>query len=109
MAKNTPTPIPAIATPKTDAALDAAGIVWGEKKRAARHSWTKSPPTEQDWYWHWNGDADCSPLPTSVLYSGSSGKCFVSQGQLGLSHAIDCDEYGGWWLRITTPPIPDVG
>ncbi len=71
--------------------------------------WTESPPTENGEYWHWNGCQSCAPLPMFVLGSGSaSGKCFVSQGQLGLTQAIDCDKYGGWWLKMQTPAIPDI-
>jgi len=70
--------------------------------------WTKTPPTEQGEYWHWNGDNDCSPLPMFVLFSGSTGKCFVSSGQLGLTQAIDCEEYGGWWLRMIPPSVPQI-
>lgn len=64
---------------------------------------TKNVPVEQGWYWHWNGDEDCRPLPTSVLWSGTTQSCFVSTGQLGLSRAIDCDKYGGYWLKLTEP------
>lgn len=64
---------------------------------------TSAPPTEQGWYWHWNGDEDSRPIPTSVLWSGSTGTCFVSRGQLGLSEAIDCDKYGGYWLKLNEP------
>jgi hypothetical protein len=69
--------------------------------------WSAEPPTEQDWYWHWNGDPECAPLPTSVLYSGSTGTCFVSRGQLGLQEAIYCSEYGGYWQRMTAPDVPE--
>lgn len=62
--------------------------------------WSNIPPTEQGWYRHWNGDHNSAPIPTSVLYSGTSKKCFVSAGQLGLDHAIDCDEYGGFWAPL---------
>lgn len=65
--------------------------------------WSKDPPTEQDWYWHWNLDPDCAPLPTSVLFSGTSQKCFVSAGQLGIEEAIDCDAYGGAWIKMKLP------
>lgn len=54
-------------------------------------TWTQETPQSQGWYWHWNGDADCAPLPTSVLFSGFLGKCFVSRGQLGITKAVDCD------------------
>jgi len=36
MADNYPTPVPAIATPETDAALMAAGIPWGQQKAVKR-------------------------------------------------------------------------
>lgn len=68
--------------------------------------WTKEPPNESGEYWHWNGDIDCAPVPMFVGWSGSTGKCFVSMGQLGLTHAIDCEEYGGWWKRMKAPVVP---
>lgn len=70
-------------------------------------AWTQTPPALQGEYWHWNGDEDSAPLPMFVLWSGTSGKCFVSRGQLGIEHAIDCDEYGGWWLPLYAPPLPN--
>ena len=71
--------------------------------------WTKTPPTIQGEYWHWNGDEDSAPLPMFVLWSGTSGKCFVSRGQLGIENAVDCDEYGGWWMPLYAPPLPNNG
>ncbi len=70
-------------------------------------TWSKAVPTEQDWYWHWNGDPDSGPLPTSVLYSGFQQACFVSAGQLGLREAVPCKEYGGYWMKMEAPEIPD--
>ncbi len=70
-------------------------------------TWTKTPPTEQGTYWHWNGDQDSAPVPIFVLYSGFTGKCFVTMGQLGMDHATDCDEYGGWWMPLPDPKTPD--
>lgn len=72
------------------------------------HKWTQSPPTEQGTYWHWNGDTDCAPYPTFVLFSGFSGTCFVCKGQLGLERAIDCDKYGGWWMKLDDPKVPKL-
>lgn len=73
---------------------------------APNRGWSKTPPTVQDWYWNWSGNEDDAPLPVSVLFSGSTNKCFVSCGQLGLTHAIDCDEYGGWWHPMIAPALP---
>lgn len=70
--------------------------------------WTADVPVEQGWYWHWNGDVDCAPLPTSVLHSGTTGKCFVTQGQLGLTSPIDCDQYGGFWCGPIEAPQVQV-
>ncbi len=70
--------------------------------------WTQDVPTRQDTYWHWDGDEDSAPLPYHVLWSGTSNKCFVSYGQYGLDRAIDCDEFGGWWLPCPTPKTPEV-
>lgn len=84
-----------------------------EEARIVEHAfalavWSKEPPKEQGWYWHWNGDSDCRPLPTSVLRSGASNNCFVSCGQLGIDHAIDCDVYGGWWMKMIAPKPPTL-
>lgn len=72
--------------------------------RTAERQWTKEPPTKQGWWWNWNGDLDCCPEPHSVMWSGTTGKCFVTGGQLGLRHSIDCDEYGGWWCPLEEFP-----
>ncbi len=70
-------------------------------------NWTQTPPSEQGTYWHWNGDSDSAPVPIFVLWSGTTGKCFVSRGQLGMEHATDCDEYGGGWMPLPDPKTPD--
>lgn len=75
-----------------------------ENERLSGRKWTKEPPTKQGEYWHWNGDLDCAPLPYFVMRSGTTNKCFVSCGQLGITRAIDCDEYGGWWCPLE--PFP---
>jgi hypothetical protein len=69
--------------------------------------WSEEPPTEQGWYWHWNGDSDSKPIPTSVLYSGTSNTCFVSIGQLGIVEATDCSQYGGFWSAMEAPAVPN--
>jgi hypothetical protein len=75
----------------------------------AEPTWSEQPPMRSGTYWHWNGDSDSSPVPIFVMYSGTSGKCFVSRGQLGLSDAINCDEFGGWWQEFPDPEKPSVG
>jgi hypothetical protein len=60
------------------------------------------------WYWHWNGDEDSAPIPTSVFLGGAKREPFVTCGQLGLRHAIDCREYGGWWMPLIEPTTPKV-
>ena len=86
--------------------VSAMSDAGNELQRLRSVAWTQQPPTEQGWYWNWNGDADCAPLPHSVMWGGLSGKCFVSRGQLGLTVAVDCDKYGGWWAPCEAPPIP---
>lgn len=68
--------------------------------------WTKTPPTEQADYWHWNGDPDHAPMIYHVMWSGTAKKCFVSMGQYDIDEAIWCDNFGGWWLKIEQPSIP---
>lgn len=79
-----------------------------EKYKAWKPEWTQTPPTHQGEYWHWNGDEDAAPMPMFVMWSGTSGKCFVSAGQLGITEAIDCDKYGGWWMMLITPQLPNA-
>ena len=67
--------------------------------------WTREVPALQRWYWHWSGEEDDAPLPTSVFLDGQD-KPFVTCGQLGLRHAIDCEEYGGWWHPMKEPSTP---
>lgn len=85
------------------ARVDALGV---RLRALITADWAQTPPTLQAWYWHWSGDEDDAPVPTSVIYSGFSKKCFVSAGQLGIKQAIDCDEYGGWWLLMVEPTTP---
>jgi len=80
-----------------------------KNEEQALAAWTQTPPTEQGTYWHWNGDEDCAPVPMFVLWSGTESKCFVSAGQLGIKHAVMCEDYGGWWLKNQTPNIPREG
>lgn len=68
--------------------------------------WSKEPPTEQGEYWHWNGEEDTAPYIYHILWSGTAKKCFVSIGQYGITEASFCDEFGGWWKRISQPAIP---
>lgn len=66
--------------------------------------WTEDVPTEQAWYWHWNGNPDDAPFIYSVLVSGTTGKCFVSHSSRG--GAPWCEDIGGWWAKIVPPPLP---
>lgn len=68
--------------------------------------WSAEPPTEQGWYWHWWNVESGGPVPIIVLYSGTSDTCFVSMGQLGIERAIDCAEYGGFWMPLVAPEVP---
>ncbi|MEJ7807053.1 MAG: hypothetical protein WKG03_14160 [Telluria sp.] len=68
--------------------------------------WTTTPPTEQGWYWHWNGDPNSAPFVLSILYSGTARKCFVPMNQTANGHAEMCDRYGGNWKRLSSPALP---
>ncbi len=72
--------------------------------------WSEKPPIRPGTYWHWSGDGDDAPLPVFVLGGphSTNGECFVSAGQLGLSSAIDCKDYGGWWKTNYVPSTPDL-
>lgn len=86
------------------------GIVFGRataRQGVVPPQWSKEPPKAQGVYWHWSGDLDASPIPLSVLWSGSSNKCFVSAGQYGITEAIDCDQYGGYWQVAIEPALDE--
>lgn len=67
--------------------------------------WLKTPTCQGLW-WHWNGDDDDAPIPLEILRDETKGCFFVSAMQYGLGHAMDCEDYGGWWLRAEVPQIP---
>lgn len=83
-----------------------AGAAFGQNESPSL-KWTRTPPVEQGEYWHWNGDVDCAPFPLSVMYSGTARKCFVALKDTHSGQAEWCDMYGGWWLRIQQPSLPD--
>jgi hypothetical protein len=70
--------------------------------------WTADAPTEQAWYWHWNGDRGSRPFPLSVLWSGTAKKCFVSMNLTMSGQAEWCDECGGFWKRMHEPRLPET-
>lgn len=74
----------------------------------AEPEWTQNIPTESGCYWSWNGDVDSCPVHVFVSKSGGAPyTTFVMCGQLGLTEAVDCDKWGGWWKRIDMPDLPD--
>ncbi len=70
--------------------------------------WSATPPQEQGLYWHWSGSVDDAPIVLSVLYSGSNKECFVSIGQYGITKAIFCSEYGGFWASCPQPELSAI-
>lgn len=99
-------------------ALFAAPVIQeahASQSASVEDAWSAEPPTEQAWYWHWNGDPDSSPFPLSVLYSGTARKCFVQMDHSHSGQAEFCDTYDGYWMRMREPAIaamtkePDTG
>jgi hypothetical protein len=76
--------------------------------QSAKGGWTPLPPATGGLYWHWNGDEGCTPNPVFVSWSGTTGNCFVQGGQLGMERAMDCDKFGGWWIRLKAPALPPI-
>lgn len=73
----------------------------------AEPDWRQDPPKKSGTYWHWNGDSDCCANPVFVGWSGIEGDpTFVQVGQLGIKEAINCDEFGGWWMELRQPDRP---
>jgi hypothetical protein len=86
------------------------------KRKNKRVNWTQEPPTEQAWYWHWNGNLDDAPFIYSVMVSGTAGgRCFVQSYERASGdpqqHSLWCrwcEDIGGWWLKIPPPELPEV-
>lgn len=70
--------------------------------------WDNTPPTQQGIYWHWNGDHDSAPYAMRVMYSGTSGKCFVCITDDPLTRDVDDEVHEGWWQEIPDPMLPNV-
>lgn len=68
--------------------------------------WTQAHPETQDLYWLWMGDEDQEPFPVSIMYSGTSGKCFVAMGQWGWNRHQEFEELEGAWWMLCVPPEP---
>jgi len=87
------------------------------RKSGRLDKWTQKVPTEQAWYWHWNGNPDDVPFIYSVMVSGTAnGRCFVQSyervsGDNPQQHALWCgwcEDVGGWWQKVEPPPLPRV-
>lgn len=83
------------------ALLDHIAALEREKAIA---EWTEDIPTEQSWYWHWNGNRDDSPFVYSILKSGTNDECFIQNSHW--AGAPWCKDVGGWWMRIQEPSTP---
>lgn len=76
--------------------------------RTIDSNWTQTPPPSQGWYWNWNGDEDSAPHVFFVMWSGSTHKTFIPMNQTYNGLPIDTDEYGGWWLPLPVPEVPEI-
>ena len=67
--------------------------------------WTKTPPDVPDMYHHWSGHPRGKPVIRDVLFFAGDRQ------RLQTHHAgawVDVASLGGWWSRITVPPLPVV-
>lgn len=65
--------------------------------------WTSEPPTQQGYYWHWDGDTENAPFMLSTLYSGTAKACFVSLSNPGVETVKYCKDLGGYWCEALPP------
>lgn len=75
-----------------------------ESVRGVVGVWSKELPTEQDSYWSWNGED--APIHVEVFWSPTG--CFLPAGQYGWTRAQDVSERGGWWAKLSPPPLPSI-
>ena len=66
--------------------------------------WSPATPKQTGWYFHWNGQENSPPIPTKVSYSQARKSSQVDAGQLGITKAISCADYGGLWAPLMIPP-----
>lgn len=92
-----------------DLVLTKNGDVVKNRYGPTAPQWTQTPPTESGLYWIWPGDPDGAPFPVNVMWSGTSGKCFLPMGQWGWTDAQDVDSEdlaGSWWMPLHEPLPP---
>lgn len=68
----------------------------------SKHVWTQSLPDRPGNYWNWGGPFGEADL-VQVRRDTVAGCFSVSEGQLGLTKAVPCAQWGGWWAPVQKP------
>lgn len=91
-------------------AVGAAFFATAKEIRAAEppanFGWSQELPNDQCYWWWWDGDPDATPIPVSIMYSGTDSRYFASDNQHGWNRFQYVEDMGGWWAKITEPPLP---
>lgn len=67
--------------------------------------WSKTVPNESGYWWWWNEDG--WPIPVNIEVSLTDGpRYFATQGQHGWNRFQWVEDMGGYWMRLTEPPLP---
>lgn len=72
------------------------------------YQWSKCFPNKQALWWWWNGNEDSAPIAVHIMYSGTDGSYFATEGQYGWNRAQDVEEMGGMWQPAYEPPAPST-
>lgn len=69
----------------------------------SKHNWSRSLPIRPGHYWNWGGQPGVEADLVLVRRDPVLGCFSVSEGQLGLSKAVTCAQWGGWWAPVQKP------
>lgn len=69
----------------------------------SRHAWTQSLPDRPGNYWNWGGQPGVEADLVHVRRDTLAGCFSVCEGQLGLTKAVTCAQWGGWWAPVQKP------
>jgi hypothetical protein len=69
----------------------------------SKNVWTRSLPERPGNYWNWGGQPGVEADLVQVRRDTVEGCFSVSEGQLGLTKAVTCAQWGGWWALVQKP------
>lgn len=80
-----------------------------EIKRMIAAGWSDMPPTQEGFFWWWDGDEDHSPAFTDVFRNGLNIDDELICEHPGVGEDLSVVDMHGWWMELSAPvpPIDD--